>query len=80
MKWISRLLFLALFTLLFVFFLFNQHSTHVYYYKDLGIDVPLAIALIVSLVVGVLLGCSAALGKILSLKSQIRRLTRELRS
>lgn len=80
MKWISRLLFLVLFTLLFVFFLFNQHNTHVYYYKDLGVDVPLAVALIVSLIVGVLLGCSAALGKILSLKSQIRQLTRELRS
>lgn len=81
MKWISRLLFLALFALLFVFFLFNQHSTHVYYYKDImGVDVPLAIALIISLIIGVLLGCTATLGKILGLKSEIRKLMRELRS
>ncbi len=80
MKWISRLFFLALFALLFVFFLFNQHTAHVYYYKDLGIDTPLAIALIVSLIIGVLLGCSATLGKILRLKSEIRRLVRELDS
>jgi uncharacterized integral membrane protein len=80
MKWISRLLFLALFALLFVFFLFNQHSTHVYYYKDMGVDIPLAIALIISLIIGVLLGCTATLGKILGLKSEIRKLMRELRS
>jgi uncharacterized integral membrane protein len=80
MKWISRLLFLALFALLFLFFLFNQHNTHVYYYKGMGIDSPLAIALIISLIVGVLLGCTATLGKIISLKSQIKKLTRELRA
>ncbi len=80
MKWISRLLFLVLFALLFVFFLFNQHNTPVYYYKDLGVDLPLAITLIISLIIGVLFGCSAGLGKVLSLKSEIRKLTRELRS
>ncbi|MEE9412536.1 MAG: LapA family protein [Methylococcales bacterium] len=80
MKWISRLLFLALFALLFVFFLFNQHTSHVNYYKDMGVDVPLAIALIISLIIGVLLGCMAGLGKLLRLKSEIKKLTRELRS
>ena len=80
MKWISRLLFLALFILLFVFFLFNQHNTHVFYYKGLGVDIPLAIALIGSLVIGVLLGCTATLGKIIRLKSEIRKLIREIQS
>ncbi|MCH9697645.1 MAG: LapA family protein [Gammaproteobacteria bacterium] len=80
MKWIARLFFLAMFTLLFVFFLFNQHTTFVYYYKELGIEVPLAIALIISLIVGVMLGCTATLGKILRLKSELKRLDRELHS
>ncbi len=81
MKWISRLFFLLLFALLFVFFLFNQHTTHVYYYKDImGVDISLAIALIISLIIGSLLGCLAGLGKILKLKSEIKKLNRELRS
>lgn len=78
----TRLIYLSVFVCIFVvalvFSLLNLDPVRVYFYRSVFIEMPLAAALTLELLVGVGIGYSVRMFRYLKLKSEYAQLEREL--
>lgn len=72
------LVFLIIFLIALMFSLLNLDPVKIYFYKGLGIELPLALVLTLELLAGVVIGYSVRLLRYMRLSSECNRLRKEL--
>jgi len=78
MRLIYLFVFLVVFIIGLLFSLWNLHSVQVNFYKEWGIELPLAVALTIELLAGVVIGFSANIVKTLKLKAECSKVKKKL--
>ncbi len=72
------LLFLIIFLVALMFSLLNLDPVKIYFYKGLGVELPLALVLTLELLAGVVIGYSVRFLRYMRLSSECNRLRKEL--
>ena len=78
MKALYSLGFFLVFTVVLGFTLLNLKPVPVYFYHDFSIDIPLAVALTIELLAGLIIGMVVRFFQVRTLKTEVMRLEKEL--
>ena len=77
-KFLYFIIFFLIFIVALVFSLLNLDPVTVYFYKGIGIELPLALVLVLELLAGVVIGYSVRLLRYIKLNSECSRLRKQL--
>jgi len=72
------LVFLVIFIIALAFSLLNLDPVKIYFYKGIGIELPLALVMTLELLAGVIIGYSVRLLRYMKLSSECARLRKQL--